>query len=163
MHNKLPLFLATMLNDISRLYFSKIYPLTTRSWSAIIYMLQQCGCSLVVELQPSKLIVWVRFPSSAPKKQGAQRVPFLFGQADWESKASVKKTVRRTVFSERADETIHNTLNPSDDSFALVTEKAGHRHQQQHIPAWVCAVVFYLRMMAGLEGERKENSPGDCF
>ena len=69
MHNKLPLFLATMLNDISRLYFSKIYPLTTRSWSAIIYMLQQCGCSLVVELQPSKLIVWVRFPSSAPKSK----------------------------------------------------------------------------------------------
>ena len=25
------------------------------------------GCSLVVELQPSKLIVWVRFPSSAPQ------------------------------------------------------------------------------------------------
>ena len=122
----------------------------------------------MVELQPSKLIVWVRFPSSAPKskapngcliflvkrirnrrralrkqsgglflaraqmtlcrcsrpgkrrrwgplklthiirskKQGAQRVPFLFGQADWESKASVKKTVRRTVFSESADDTM---------------------------------------------------------
>ena len=25
-----------------------------------------CGCSLVVELQPSKLTMWVRFPSSAP-------------------------------------------------------------------------------------------------
>jgi len=33
-------------------------------------------------------------------------VPFLFGQADWESKASVKKTVRRTVFSESADDTM---------------------------------------------------------
>ena len=27
-----------------------------------------CRCSLVVELQPSKLVVWVRFPSPAPKK-----------------------------------------------------------------------------------------------
>ena len=26
----------------------------------------QCGCSLMVELQPSKLTTWVRFPSSAP-------------------------------------------------------------------------------------------------
>ena len=25
-----------------------------------------CGCSLMVELQPSKLTTWVRFPSSAP-------------------------------------------------------------------------------------------------
>ena len=28
--------------------------------------LQICGCSLVVESQPSKLVVWVRFPSPAP-------------------------------------------------------------------------------------------------
>ena len=28
-----------------------------------------CGCSSVVELQPSKLVVWVRFPSPAPKPQ----------------------------------------------------------------------------------------------
>ena len=26
----------------------------------------QCGCSLMVELQPSKLTTWVRFPSPAP-------------------------------------------------------------------------------------------------
>ena len=26
-----------------------------------------CGCSLMVEPQPSKLTTWVRFPSSAPK------------------------------------------------------------------------------------------------
>ena len=25
-----------------------------------------CGCSSMVESQPSKLVVWVRFPSSAP-------------------------------------------------------------------------------------------------
>ena len=25
-----------------------------------------CGCSLMVEPQPSKLTTWVRFPSSAP-------------------------------------------------------------------------------------------------
>jgi hypothetical protein len=26
----------------------------------------ECGCSSMVELQPSKLIAWVRFPSPAP-------------------------------------------------------------------------------------------------
>ena len=26
-----------------------------------------CGCSSMVELQPSKLITWVRFPSPAPE------------------------------------------------------------------------------------------------
>ena len=49
-------------------------------------LLKQCynirveisGCSLVVELQPSKLIVWVRFPSSAPKKQGHRKGVLVF-------------------------------------------------------------------------------------
>ena len=27
-----------------------------------------CGCSSVVEYQPSKLAMWVRFPSPAPEK-----------------------------------------------------------------------------------------------
>ena len=34
----------------------------------ILFVTEISGCSLVVELQPSKLIVWVRFPSSAPLK-----------------------------------------------------------------------------------------------
>ena len=29
-----------------------------------------CGCSLVVKLQPSKLLSWVRFPSPAPYNNG---------------------------------------------------------------------------------------------
>jgi hypothetical protein len=29
----------------------------------------QSGCSSMVELQPSKLVVWVRFPSPAPKPE----------------------------------------------------------------------------------------------
>ena len=29
---------------------------------------ERCGCSSMVEPQPSKLIVWVRFPSPAPDK-----------------------------------------------------------------------------------------------
>ena len=41
-------------------------------------MLQICGCSLVVELQPSKLIVRVRFPSSAPYKNGSTDWYFRF-------------------------------------------------------------------------------------
>ncbi len=30
----------------------------------------KCGCSSMVELQPSKLVAWVRFPSSAPNMVG---------------------------------------------------------------------------------------------
>lgn len=29
---------------------------------------QKCGCSSMVESQPSKLVAWVRFPSPAPQK-----------------------------------------------------------------------------------------------
>ena len=28
--------------------------------------LKKCGCSSMVEFQPSKLVAWVRFPSPAP-------------------------------------------------------------------------------------------------
>ena len=35
-------------------------------------------------------------------------------------KASVKKTVRGTVFSEGAEETIHKALNPSDENKSIV-------------------------------------------
>ena len=54
------------------------YWLTFKKRCAIITLAwEKCGCSLVVELQPSKLIVWVRFPSSAPQK-APKRVPFFF-------------------------------------------------------------------------------------
>ena len=33
-----------------------------------------CGCSSMVELQPSKLITWVRFPSPAPCLLGSARI-----------------------------------------------------------------------------------------
>ena len=44
-----------------------------------------CGCSSMVELQPSKLVTWVRFPSPAP----AQRVLFM---------SSPQETVRKGGF-----------------------------------------------------------------
>ena len=37
------------------------------------YRRETCGCSSVVEPQPSKLVVWVRFPSPAPKFLTAER------------------------------------------------------------------------------------------
>ena len=43
----------------------------------IMTMLKISGCSLVVVLQPSKLIVWVRFPSSAPQKRVLE-IEYLF-------------------------------------------------------------------------------------
>lgn len=62
----------------------------------IMTMLKISGCSLVVELQPSKLIVWVRFPSSAPQKRYSKLSTFSFcilfcilnnKSIGWESKA----------------------------------------------------------------------------
>ena len=41
----------------------------------------KCGCSSMVELQPSKLIVWVRFPSPAPRMRAAGRVKAHIAQA----------------------------------------------------------------------------------
>ena len=37
-----------------------------------------CGCSLMVELQPSKLTTWVRFPSSAPFRNTISRETNFF-------------------------------------------------------------------------------------
>ena len=34
----------------------------------------ECGCSSTVELQPSKLVAWVRFPSPAPQIKTCERV-----------------------------------------------------------------------------------------
>ena len=34
----------------------------------IHFVVNLCGCGSMVELQPSKLVTWVRFPSPAPKK-----------------------------------------------------------------------------------------------
>ena len=31
--------------------------------------IELCGCSSMVEFQPSKLVTWVRFPSPAPSKK----------------------------------------------------------------------------------------------
>jgi hypothetical protein len=42
-----------------------------------------CGCSSMVELQPSKLIAWVRFPSPAPKiAHIAQSVEHFLGKEE---------------------------------------------------------------------------------
>jgi hypothetical protein len=37
-----------------------------------------CGCSSMVELQPSKLATWVRFPSPAPSHRGVRTWYLLF-------------------------------------------------------------------------------------
>ena len=63
----------------------------------IMTMLKISGCSLVVELQPSKLIVWVRFPSSAPQKRYSKLSTFSFcilnnKSIGWESKARLENS-----------------------------------------------------------------------
>ena len=48
------------------------YPLTKTNFRSIILLFfreqqfHKCGCSSMVEPQPSKLVAWVRFPSPAP-------------------------------------------------------------------------------------------------
>ena len=62
-------------------------------------MLQICGCSLVVELQPSKLIVRVRFPSSAPDKNGSTfLLPFLFSMKTDSVLACIIKKEHQLMF-----------------------------------------------------------------
>ncbi len=54
-----------------------------------------CGCSSMVELQPSKLIAWVRFPSPAPYIQhNAERRFFVWSGSVGENLRSVGTTVR---------------------------------------------------------------------
>ena len=46
--------------------------------SVVLYISTSRGCSSMVELQPSKLTTWVRFPSPAPDKKGhPYGCPFL--------------------------------------------------------------------------------------
>ena len=40
---------------------------------------QMCGCSSMVEFQPSKLAAWVRFPSPAPEKP-SKRLGFFISK-----------------------------------------------------------------------------------
>ena len=42
------------------------------------YLLHHCGCSSMVESQPSKLIAWVRFPSPAPKIKEKDKKAHIF-------------------------------------------------------------------------------------
>ena len=51
--------------------------LTKSKHCVIIFRQSFCGCSSMVEFQPSKLAVWVRFPSPAPirARSSVDRVP----------------------------------------------------------------------------------------
>lgn len=52
------------------------------------------GCSSMVELQPSKLIVWVRFPSPAPfSAHIAQLVERVLGKDEVTSSIPVMSTI----------------------------------------------------------------------
>ena len=44
--------------------------------------LKKCGCSSMVEFQPSKLVAWVRFPSPAPPffESGRKQIPPKIGE-----------------------------------------------------------------------------------
>ena len=56
-------------------------------------------------------------------RRGTRRAPLLLWSAKYPKgfEASVKKTVRGTVFSERADETFPIALNPTSEMEALGT------------------------------------------
>ncbi len=48
-----------------------------RGFDSRLFRQQICKCSSMVELQPSKLITRVRFPSLAPSKRNAREIEFF--------------------------------------------------------------------------------------
>ncbi len=54
-----------------------------------------CGCSSTVEPQPSKLMVWVRFPSPAPSLGGIKGLVSL--DSSFKSLAHVAQLVEHTL------------------------------------------------------------------
>ena len=47
-------------------FFSKVVLTSGPKCDTIFHVETPCGCSSMVEFQPSKLVTWVRFPSPAP-------------------------------------------------------------------------------------------------
>ena len=45
----------------------------------LIFRVRFCGCSSMVELQPSKLVVWVRFPSPALRLTDDPKHTIVYG------------------------------------------------------------------------------------
>src|SRR5271169_3799373 len=54
-------------------------PSTSEGCGVVPLASTECGCSSMVELQPSKLVTWVRFPSPAPNPSQAHN-PALWGR-----------------------------------------------------------------------------------
>ena len=61
-------------------------------------------------------------------------------------KASVKKTVRGTVFSEREDDFFPCRHAAANEMKHKKKVNQGHRHQQKHIPMRVGAFVGYEKI-----------------
>ena len=95
----------------------------------------------MVESQPSKLVVWVRFPSPAPKIQRSSGLCiFLFEEMGIEPErvaALDKQSGGLFVAGE--------SLSGSESQLALAFGKSGDSHhllQRKPIPVWVS--VFFL-------------------
>ncbi len=67
------LHLASNPLDFGRTITSPLQLTFTRCCCILMLFLTICRCSLVVELQLPKLVVWVRFPSSAPKNPARRK------------------------------------------------------------------------------------------
>ena len=82
------------------------------------------GCSSMVEPQPSKLVVWVRFPSSAPRGWGNRTREGL----------TVKKTSRWDVFREERRDGPHTLAcgSSSQQRFAETLVDSHHPLQGLH-------------------------------
>ena len=71
------IFLQNINNKIKNICFFAWKALTISFYYSIILFVYECGCSSMVELQPSKLITWVRFPSPAPLRNLLGTIPSL--------------------------------------------------------------------------------------
>src|SRR3982074_2707959 len=67
-------------------------PSTSEGCGVVPLATTECGCSSMVERQPSKLITWVRFPSPAPN--GAAPRTSVGRQVPWKGRGRRLNPVR---------------------------------------------------------------------
>ena len=114
-------------------------------------LITSCGCSSMVEYQPSKLVTWVRFPSPAPRWSKVRFAPAYFftcGRIISHPPASLLLLFRKKP---RFAETncAHSDLYYKNQSFAplfLLTLQS--RKDFAETPTYTCSVVTPSQRLA---------------
>ena len=114
-------------------------------------LITSCGCSSMVEYQPSKLVTWVRFPSPAPRWSKVRFAPAYFftcGRIISHPPASLRLLFRKkSRFIEI--NCAHSDLYYKNQSFAplfLLTLQS--RKDFAETPTYTCSVVTPSQRLA---------------